>query len=98
MNKGRKILQTTNQEIELLQQDLDDSLQEINRLQKQNQSIIVKVAEFITRDSELYHEFVSFSTQHIDTLEEKLTSLDKFMDDIFKIVDQKNKLIESLQQ
>jgi peptidoglycan hydrolase CwlO-like protein len=46
MGKGGKRLQTTNQEIELLQQDLDDALQEIDRLQKQNNSIIGKVAEF----------------------------------------------------
>jgi hypothetical protein len=46
MGKGGKILQTNNQEIELLQQDLDDALQEIYRLQKQNHSIIGKVAEF----------------------------------------------------
>jgi uncharacterized protein (DUF342 family) len=52
----------------------------------------------ISRDNELYHEFVSFSTQCIDTLEEKLKSLDQFVDDIFKIQDQKDKLIESLQQ
>jgi peptidoglycan hydrolase CwlO-like protein len=53
MGKGGKRLQTTNQEIELLQQDLDNALQEIDRLQKQNQSIIGKVAEFRTRDNEL---------------------------------------------
>jgi len=87
MGKGGKKIQTTNQEIDLLQQDLDNALQEINMLQKQNQSIIGKVAEFKTRENELYHEFVSFSTQCIDTLKEKLTSQDKFMDDIFKIED-----------
>jgi hypothetical protein len=31
-------------------------------------------------------------------LEEKLKTLDQFVDDIFKIQDQKDKLIESLQQ
>ena len=98
MGKGGKRIQTANQEIELLQQDLEDALQEIDRLKKQNQSIIGKVAEFRTRDNELYHEFVCSTTQRIDTLEEKLTSLDKFMDDVFKIEDQKDKLIESLQQ
>jgi peptidoglycan hydrolase CwlO-like protein len=33
MGKGGKRLQTTNQEIELLQRDLKDALQEIDRLQ-----------------------------------------------------------------
>jgi peptidoglycan hydrolase CwlO-like protein len=96
MGKGGKRLQTSNQEIELLQQDLEDALQEIDRLQKQNQSIIGKVEEFMTQDNELYHEFVCSATPHIDTLEEKLTSVDKFMGDVFKIEDQKDKLIESL--
>jgi predicted nuclease with TOPRIM domain len=73
-------------------------LQEIYRLQKQNKSIIGKVAELWARYNELYHEFVCSSTKHIDTLEEKMTSLDKFMDDIFKIEYQKDKLIESLLQ
>jgi hypothetical protein len=69
-------------------------LQEIDRLQKQNQSIIGKVVELRTQDNELYHEFVFFATKCIDRLEEKSTSLDKCMDDIFKIEDQKDKLIE----
>jgi hypothetical protein len=34
MGKGGKRLQTTNQEIEPLQQDLHNSLQEIDKLQK----------------------------------------------------------------
>jgi len=74
------------------------ALQEIDKLQKQNHSITNKVTKFRTQDNELYHEFVSFATQCIHTLETNLTSLDKFMDDIFKIEDQKDKLIESLQQ
>jgi hypothetical protein len=40
------MIQTTKQEIELLQVDLDDALQEIDKLHKQNNSIIDKVAEF----------------------------------------------------
>jgi hypothetical protein len=46
MGKGGKRLQTTNQEIELLQQDIDDDLQEIDKLQKKNNAIIGKVVEF----------------------------------------------------
>ena len=68
MGKGRKRLQTTNQEIELLQQHLDNALEEIYMLQKQNQSIIGKVAKFRTQDNELYHEFVSSATQCINAL------------------------------
>jgi len=98
MGKWGKMIQTTNQEIELLQLDLDDALQEIDKLHKQNNSIIDKVAEFRSWDNELYHKFVSFSTQSINTLEEKLKSLDQFVDGIFKIQDQKDKLIEPLQQ
>ena len=73
-------------------------MREIDRLQKQNHSIISKVAEFRTWYNELYHEFVSCAIQCIDTLEQKLTSLDKFVDGVFKIEDQKDKLIESLHQ
>ena len=69
MGKGGKRLQTTNQEIELLQQDLEDALQEIDRLQKINQSIIRKVLKFKTRNNGIYHEFVCSTTKHIDTLE-----------------------------
>lgn len=57
-----------------------------------------KVAKLRTQDNEHYHELVSFSTQHINTLEERLASLDQWVDDIFKIQDLKDKLIESLQQ
>ena len=57
-----------------------------------------KVVEFRSRDNELYDESFSFATQCIDTLEEKLKSLDQFVVGIFKIQDQKDKLIESLQQ
>ena len=69
-----------------------------NTLQKKNNSIIGKVAEFRSWDNECYYEFVSFSTQSIDKLEEKLKSLDQFVDDIFKIQDQKDKVIDSLHQ
>jgi hypothetical protein len=44
MGKRGKRLQNVNHEIELLQQDLDDALQETDRLQKQNHSIIGKDA------------------------------------------------------
>lgn len=79
-------------------QDIDDALQEIKRLQTQNNFMIGKVAELRLKDNELYHEFVSFTTQCINTLEERITSLNQWADDIFKIQDQKDKLIESLQQ
>jgi len=36
MGKGRKRLQNTNKKVQLLQQDLDDALQEIDRLQKKS--------------------------------------------------------------
>jgi len=51
MSKGGKILQTTNKEIELFQQDIDNDLQEIDSIQRQNQSIIGKVVDSKTRDN-----------------------------------------------
>lgn len=96
IGKGWKRLQTSNLEIELLQQYLNDDLQEIvYRLQKNK---IRKVAKLRSRYNELYHEFVSFTTQCITTLEERLTSLNQWVDFIFKIQYENDKLIESLQQ
>jgi hypothetical protein len=46
-------------------------------------------------DNELYHEFVCFATQHMDRLEAKLTSLEKFLDDVFKFEYPKKKMIKS---
>lgn len=96
VGKGGKRLQIANHETVL--QDLEDVLQEIDKLEKQNNSMMGKVAELRSQDNELYHEFVDFTRQSINTLEERSTSLNQWVKDLFKIQDQKEKLIESLQQ
>ena len=53
MGKGGKRLQTTNHQIGMLQQDLDDALKEIDRLNKQNNLIIANVEN-------LEHEIMKF--------------------------------------
>lgn len=83
MGKWGKRLQNSNHEIELLQQDLDDALQEIDGLKKQNNSMMGKVTKLIGHDNELYHDFFGLTTQNISTLEEMLESLDQGVNDIF---------------
>jgi hypothetical protein len=98
MGKGGKILQNANHEIELLQQNLDHALQKIDRLVEFNNSLMGKFIELKVCNNKVYQEFVGFTTQHINELEERLESLDQRVIDILALHDKKDQMIESLKQ